>query len=254
VNRQDFEDGKIEKELLLHEEAHCLQYHSIDIIIIELIYVFLWFNPAIWLFKKALLLNHEYLADNIVLKKNDLVNYQQLLLNIVLQNNSNYLVSNFKYSSIKSRLEMMTKINPLHHALPRKISAIMLFFFIAISLTFSQDNKKTGIWTNFEKEWWYPILQKHNKVPSGFNNFRNIFEMGEKNSINDEVCTLTNAYVIIRDSLDNYMIIESPLLYHDFKRELIITNSGTWKMYKKDSPMPYSVMEITKMELHALKN
>ena len=37
VNQADYENGKIEKELLMHEEAHCLQYHSIDIIIIELL-------------------------------------------------------------------------------------------------------------------------------------------------------------------------------------------------------------------------
>ena len=66
--RSDFENGKIEKELLIHEEAHCLQYHSIDIIIIELLNIFFWFNPAIWLFRKAILLNHEYYADNKVLK------------------------------------------------------------------------------------------------------------------------------------------------------------------------------------------
>ena len=34
VNQSDFENGKIEKELLMHEEAHCLQYHSIDLILL----------------------------------------------------------------------------------------------------------------------------------------------------------------------------------------------------------------------------
>lgn len=63
VNKSDFENGKIDKELLMHEEAHCSQYHSIDIIFLELMNVFFWFNPAIWLFRKAILLNHEYYAE-----------------------------------------------------------------------------------------------------------------------------------------------------------------------------------------------
>ena len=126
VNQSDFENGKIEKELLMHEEAHCLQYHSIDIIIIELLKVFLWFNPAIWLFRKSILLNHEYYADNKVMIDRDPVDYQQLLLNILIRNSSNYLVSNFRYSFIKSRLNMMTKSSPLHNAILRKFFAISL--------------------------------------------------------------------------------------------------------------------------------
>ena len=151
VNQSDFENGKIEKELLMHEEAHCLQYHSVDIIIIELLNVFLWFNPVIWLFRKSILLNHEYYADNKVLTYKDPIDYQQLLLNILLRNNSNYLVSNFKYSLIKSRINMMTKSNPLHNSILRKFSAISLFLIMAITLTFSQEIIKNRSCYEFRK-------------------------------------------------------------------------------------------------------
>jgi len=254
INSSDYKKGIIEKELIIHEQAHCLQYHTIDILLIELIKIILWFNPLLWLFRKAIQLNHEYIADNEVLSNHGLNDYQNTLLNLVFRNNSTYLASSFNYSLTKKRLIMMTKNNSLNKAIYRKIAAITVFLMLALTLTFSQEPKQIGNAMDFENEWWYPILVKHSKVPSGFNNFRNIFEMGENNSINDGVCTLTNAYVIIRDSIDNYLIIESPLLYHDFNRELLITNSGTMKMYKKDSLVPYTVIEITKMELHALKN
>jgi hypothetical protein len=254
VNRLDYENGKIEKELIIHEQTHCLYYHSVDILLIELFNIILWFNPLLWLFRKAIQLNHEFIADNEVLTNHGLNDYQNTLLNLVFRNNSTYLASSFNYSLTKKRLIMMTKNNSLNKAIYRKIAAIPLFLILTITLTFSQETKQKVNTMNFENEWWYPILIKHNKVPSAFNNFRNIFEMGENNSINDGVCTLTNAYVIIRDSIDNYIIIESPLLYHDFNKELLITNSGTMKMYKKDSLVPYTVIEITKLELHALKN
>jgi beta-lactamase regulating signal transducer with metallopeptidase domain len=225
VNQSDFENGKIEKELLIHEEAHCLQYHSFDIILIELLNVFFWFNPVIWLFRKSILLNHEYYADNKVLVYRDPNDYQQLLLNILLRNNSNYLVSNFKYSLIKSRINMMTKPNPLHNSILRKFSAISLFLIMAITLTFSQEIKKQEIkkidnGMNLENEWWTPILKKHNIVPSGFNNFENVFEMGTSNSINGRIVTLENAIFIINYS-DKYTIIKTPLAIHDLDKNII---------------------------------
>lgn len=254
VNRSDFENGKIEKELLMHAEAHCLQYHSIDIVIIELTNVFLWFNPVIWLFRKSILLNHEYCADNRVLTDRDPIDYQQLLVNIILQNNSKYLVSNFKYSFIKNRINIITKSNPLQNAVLRKISAISLFLIMAITLTFSQEIKKGDIWTNIENEWWYPILQKNNKVPSGFNNFEKVFEMGSKNSVNNRIVTLENAFVLLK--LDNgYAILESPLLIHDLnKNEIRTTEKVALKIYG-DSLLSGSNLELespTKMKIGSI--
>jgi bla regulator protein blaR1 len=144
VNRTDYENGKIEKELLMHEEAHCLQYHSIDIIIIELMNVFLWFNPAIWLIKKAILLNHEFLADSTVLSTVELGDYQNTLLNLVLRNNSTCLASNFNYSLTKKRLIMMNKETTKDWAILRKITIIPLFLILVVTLTFSQENIKDG--------------------------------------------------------------------------------------------------------------
>jgi murein DD-endopeptidase MepM/ murein hydrolase activator NlpD len=144
VNREDFENGKIEQELLLHEEAHCEQYHSIDILLIELINIFLWFNPAIWLFRRELLLNHEYSADNKVLIFNDSIDYQRLILNVLLRNNSNYLVSNFKFSLIKNRIIMMTKEKPSDNAIFRKVTGIAVFLLLGITLTLSKENVRAS--------------------------------------------------------------------------------------------------------------
>lgn len=244
VNQSDFENGIIEKELLIHEEAHCLQYHSIDIIIIELLYVFLWFNPAIWLFKKAILLNHEYFADNKVLGNRESFDYHQLLINLAIQNNTNYLVSNFKYSLIKNRIIMMTKSRPSHNAILRKISAISLFLIMAITLTFSQEIKKVENVINYENEWWYPILKKHNVEPGGFNNFEKVFEMGTTNSIKDRVVTLENAFILVRIDADEYKIIKSPLAYHNLDKNIIECDEGTVISYDFKSEDIKPIMEV----------
>ena len=166
VNQSDFENGKIEPELLMHEEAHCEQYHSIDILIIEIVNIFLWFNPAIWLFRKEILLNHEYYADGKVLTDRDTSDYQHLLLNVLLRNNSNYLVSNFKYSLIKNRIIMMTKSKPNDNAILRKIIGISVFLLLSVALTFSKESVlNTGNSNNANKDW---IILPRNEKPELF--------------------------------------------------------------------------------------
>ena len=70
------------KEMLAHEMEHVRQGHSFDILILELLTIFQWFNPFIWLLKRSIRENHEFLADNGVLKPGvSSANYRLLLLN-----------------------------------------------------------------------------------------------------------------------------------------------------------------------------
>lgn len=138
VNKVEYESGKINTELLIHEQTHCEQYHSIDILIIELIKVLLWFNPIVWQFKKEIQLNHEYIADNVVILKHDTKTYQDTILNLVFRNNSTYLASNFNYSLTKKRLIMMTKKKSKTKVI-RMIMVIPLFFFLGVVMSNAQD-------------------------------------------------------------------------------------------------------------------
>ena len=51
------------KEILLHEETHVKQGHSFDTIFSELTCVFCWFNPFVWLMKREIRMNLEFLAE-----------------------------------------------------------------------------------------------------------------------------------------------------------------------------------------------
>lgn len=67
---------------------------------------------------------------------------------------------------------------------------------------------------NFENEWWFPILQKHDIKLTAFNNFDDVFENVTTNSIDNRIVTLTDALFIIKEG-DGYKILKSPLAYHD---------------------------------------
>jgi len=134
VNRIDFETKKINLELVRHEQAHCRQLHSLDIIFSEFIKSIMWINPIIWMIGKDIQLNHEYLADSEALLKTDLQDYQKSLINYVFRNNSIQLVSNFYCSFTKNRLKMMELKSP-KNVIFNKLAVIPLLiimvFFIA---------------------------------------------------------------------------------------------------------------------------
>lgn len=134
LHKDQYKNGSITQEVLLHEQAHCAQYHSVDIVLIEFIQVFCWFNPFIWLYKKEIQLNHEYLADKVVLSQHDRKSYQHTILTLLAGNNTSLLASNFNYSFTKRRLLMMTKEEP-NNKLARMLLVVPLLLFIGVLFT-----------------------------------------------------------------------------------------------------------------------
>ena len=49
--------------IILHERIHIKQFHWVDVVLLELAAIILWFNPIMIPFKRSLKLQHEYLAD-----------------------------------------------------------------------------------------------------------------------------------------------------------------------------------------------
>lgn len=109
INKEDYLNGQIDEQLLVHERAHADQRHSWDIIFIEMLICLFWFNPLLRMYKTAIQLNHEFLADETVVKQFQQVKkYQYLLLDTIKNNNQISLASSINFSLTKKRLEMMT--------------------------------------------------------------------------------------------------------------------------------------------------
>ena len=110
INKNEFEKGKIPSELIAHEKAHLDQKHTLDILFIEVLQIVFWFNPLLVFYKKAIKLNHEFLADEAVNKQfGSVKSYQNLLLDFASHKNTVALASNINYLITKKRLLMMTK-------------------------------------------------------------------------------------------------------------------------------------------------
>jgi biopolymer transport protein ExbD len=110
LNKKQFERGEIPEEVFNHEFTHIKQKHSLDILFIEFLKIIFWFNPLLYLYKHAIALNHEYLADEVVLSKGTVVkNYQRLLLKTMEGSTIHGLSSSFNFSLTKRRLQMMNQ-------------------------------------------------------------------------------------------------------------------------------------------------
>lgn len=135
INRNDYRDGAVEPEIICHEQTHVKQWHSLDVILVELFQALCWFNPFIPFYRKAIKLNHEFLADEAVIESYaDTPAYQYLLLAKASQARSVQLASQFNYLTTKKRLIMMTKTTSAKMAWGKKLAllpvlAVTLFFF-----------------------------------------------------------------------------------------------------------------------------
>ncbi|MBQ4802943.1 hypothetical protein J8L88_08800 [Aquimarina sp. MMG015] len=110
VPKKEFQDKKIPEEVLLHEKTHVLQKHTLDILFVEILQVLFWFNPLFIFIKRSIKLNHEFLADQNVLKQQfSIQKYFDLLVNYPASSNQAVLSSPINYSLTKKRLQMMTK-------------------------------------------------------------------------------------------------------------------------------------------------
>ncbi len=109
VTKKEYKEQHIPSEVLLHEQAHVAQKHTFDILFIEVLQIIFWFNPLWIVVKRAVKLNHEFLADQqVIQQQNSVVSYQKLLIEYPQHFNQNALSSAVNYSLTKKRLQMMT--------------------------------------------------------------------------------------------------------------------------------------------------
>jgi murein DD-endopeptidase MepM/ murein hydrolase activator NlpD len=129
--------------IIRHECAHVLQRHWIDLILIELVSIVLWFNPFIFLVKRALQLQHEFLADKYVLEHGvSFEEYAQCLIrNLKSISTPIHAISPLHSHSTKKRIVMMTKRRTPSYVLITYLLLIPTSVFVLMS--FGQTQTET---------------------------------------------------------------------------------------------------------------
>ena len=169
-------------EVLSHEMVHVRQRHSIDVLVAEFMCAFCWINPLIWILKKEIQKNLEFLVDNCVINQSeiDIKSYQYHLLKLAYHPSKMMLANQFNISPLKERLMMINvkkspKIRLIAYAL---ILPLALLFLVVNNISAVADrmihhdrvkNVVSGI-----------IMSKEMKEPVPMENVDEVMVVGTK--------------------------------------------------------------------------
>ncbi len=127
--------------IIAHERAHIKMRHSWDLLFIDIISLFQWFNPIIWMLKQDIRALHEYEADNNVLKNGiNAKQYQYLLIKKAIGKSGYSVANSFSHSTLKNRITMMLKSNSNWK---RALKALYIIPIMGFSLYATAQTKVT---------------------------------------------------------------------------------------------------------------
>lgn len=215
------------KQILLHEQTHARQWHSVDIILMELLCVFLSWNPIIWLMKRETAINLEHLADNGVLRKGvNSRDYQYYLLRLTYHQNATRIVNNFNVSLLKQRITMMNKTKSPARKLVKYLIALPLaLLLMAGNSVYAQNQRESEIFTEVEK---YP------EFPGGNQAFMKYLVESIKYPVkaqenNEQGRVITNFVVEKDGSISNIKVIRGVTAALDAEAVRLLNSMPNWQ-------------------------
>ena len=143
-----------------HEMSHAHKAHSLDLLLLDLMQVFQWFNPVMFLLQKELEMIHEYQADRAVLESGaDARQYKLMLVQAVAESRGYAMTSWLRQTNLKKRIDMMQRkeSNGWNRLRALFIPLFATLFALAnTAMSVAQD--KNFHWPAFEdgKTWIYP--------------------------------------------------------------------------------------------------
>ncbi len=137
-----------------------------------------------------------------------------------------------------------------------RIVFVALFLCIGITFSYGQETKLSFTDPRFEKEWWYPLIEKHNIDASKYTFWSNLkpatddpegytaLELGTGATVKDKVLTINDVIFIIRDN-DGYSFITAKTATHNLKISRIDWKNGSMKYFKTSQDMAEPVQSMT---------
>lgn len=218
------------QHILTHESIHVKQKHSIDVLLAKLFCALFWANPIVWLYRKAMLQNLEFIADSETFQQiENKYEYQKTLLKVVTHQHDLSITNQFYQSLIKKRIVML-HTNQSHKRNAWKYG-IILPLLVGFMLLFQIETvaQVKEVVTN-------EITKSEEKVsviitPKMSN--ENLKQIGKIFSDSDLTLKISNLKRDKNDALTAIKIV--------FK-----TKSGEIKEYKIDRSIPIETIELYK--------
>lgn len=130
------------KSMIYHELEHVKQGHSFDVLFIDFMMIFHWFNPFYWIIRRLVRENHEFLADTGVLSKGLITGaqYKKLLLSQAIGGRPVITSNFFSVKTVKKRFKMITKNKSKKYAFIRYSLGVVLALGLALMFACEQTD------------------------------------------------------------------------------------------------------------------
>jgi TonB family protein len=132
--------------IMKHEFVHIRQLHSADVMLFELIAIFNWFNPVVYLYKSSIKHIHEFIADEVASRNEaSKADYAMLLFQEQFGVQAIPLTNNFFNSSLlKLRIKMLQKERSTQTALMKYglIAPLFMLMIVVSSATLASKELK----------------------------------------------------------------------------------------------------------------
>ena len=182
-------------KMISHELEHVKQGHSLDVIILEILTVFQWFNPFMWMLRHAIRENHEYLADQAVLTTGVNRGYYKKLLLDQFVGGQLVIANNFNTSIIKNRIKMMSKIKSPKYAISKIVFGVLVAAALVIAFACEQKESVETV-TPEEQVVKVTIQGEKLKIDGTADDIQKLKNMFSENS----------GFEIVTDSLGNVLL------------------------------------------------
>ena len=229
INPSLFSEIEIQ-HILTHESIHVKQKHSVDVLLGKLFCALFWVNPIVWLYRKAMLQNLEFIADNATFQQiENKYEYQKTLLKVVTHQHNLSITNQFYQSLIKKRIVML-HTNQSHKRNAWKYATILplltgFFFMFQIETEAQVKEVVTNEITKSEEKVSVIITPKMSN--------ENLKQIEKIFSDSDLTLKISNLKRDKNDALTAIKIV--------FK-----TKSGEIKEYKIDRTIPIETIELYK--------
>ncbi|MEL6133851.1 MAG: M56 family metallopeptidase, partial [Bacteroidota bacterium] len=112
----DSYDFETYEQIIAHEAIHVRKWHTLDLLLAEVVAIVLWFHPLAWIYRREVEQNIEYQTDELLVKKENVEKsqYQMNLLKVATYRQPLAITTNYNQSLIKKRILRMSakKSNP----------------------------------------------------------------------------------------------------------------------------------------------
>ncbi len=135
------------KAMVHHELEHVRQGHSFDVLFVDFMMVFQWFNPFYWIIRRLVRENHEFLADRAVIQRGSITtgSYKALLLSQAIGGRPVMTSNFFNVKTIQKRFKMITRNKTGKYSFLKYtlgvFAALSITMCFAVNTSSSEENK-----------------------------------------------------------------------------------------------------------------